>query len=86
MRHRRAHQASVSAGADRDDGTSCLGAGNQRQRHRVGAAFPMLQVDIVDPDSVVTHQHLPVGRDRVSPHHRDKLVRTGENLETVWWW
>ena len=76
VHYRRPHQAGVSAGADRDDGASCLGAGNQRQRHRVGAAFPVLQVDVVHPDPMIAHQHFTAGREWVSLFHRDKLFRS----------
>jgi hypothetical protein len=67
VHHRRADQAGVDAGAEGRDGAGCLGAGYQRQRDRVGPAFPVLQVNVVDPDPTVAHHDLACRRDRIGP-------------------
>jgi hypothetical protein len=71
VRDRRAYQFAVGARTDCHDRACRLGAGDQRQLHRVGPSLPVLQVHVVDPDPAVAYQHLAGRGNRVGPfgHH-----------------
>ena len=65
VNHRGADQSGVRTSADRHHGPGCLGAGNQWQRDRIGLPGTMLQIDVVNPDPLVAHDHLARRRHRV---------------------
>jgi hypothetical protein len=67
--------AGVGSWPGRYDRAGRLGAGDQRQRHRVGLAFAVLQVHEVHADPAVAHEHLARRRDRVGPLGDDQFVR-----------
>src|SRR5262245_49199782 len=75
VNHRGADQSGVRTGAGRHHGPGCLSTGNQRQRNRIGLPGTMLQIDVVNPDPPVTHDHLARRRHRVRALDQSELFR-----------
>src|SRR5262249_51930662 len=73
VNHRGADQSGVRTRAGRHHGPGCLSTGNQRQRNRIGLPGTMLQIDVVNPDPPVTHDHLARRRHRVRALDQNEL-------------